>query len=120
MESRLIQPGQQGTIGGMDVCLRACEQLGSGWIELVGLMLLGARWAWAEITRRRISDERKDLTVERAALKTQVQLLSMRPPALPSLAQITQQIKGSTPDRASTTADTADAPATRKDGSEDT
>lgn len=84
----------------METCVEACRDLG-GWAQLVGLLALGARWAWAEIARRRTAKTARDLELERESLAQQVLALSLRPPKVPadvpSLGAVMLEIRASEP-----------------------
>lgn len=69
------------------LCVETCKA--SGWLgEVVVVVLIGARALWAERKRRELAEEKAALSSQKAELKSQVQLLSMRPPAAPVTIQI--------------------------------
>jgi hypothetical protein len=76
-------------------CVEACRDLGA-WGQLLALLLVGSRLAWAEIQRRRLKTETQSLAAEKQGLERKVEALSIapKPISMPSLGDLTLHLRG--------------------------
>lgn len=96
----------------MDTCADACRSLGA-WAELVALLVIGVRWGWAEIARRRAQESQRALAAQSQALSQEVRQLSMRPPSLGSLGAVELRIQAAPVELAQSSNEPAIPPATQ-------